>query len=254
VPEQDMPRLDAKSLRIHRLNFERQVSSYLRVLSSALSAFSGIAEKAEELTVSALEHLQSMDVNELIRSDFIDQPNDLVEMAEAAGSDYLLHQIALRQGIVNLFAVGLYHLFEQQIAFIYKLNVAPLEKRVNLRRFLDAAESWGIDPTKFASWHEIDELGNVANCVKHGEGPACERLRENWPALLGNAAHIDSAVVGLQMLGVSQPLFGENLYLPEQDLLRHGSAIKEFWKELECVAAERFVTGQRTEHGPTATN
>ena len=56
------------------------------------------------------------------------------------------------------------------------------------------------------------------------------------------------------MLGVSQPLFGENLYLTEQDVLRYGNAIKEFWKELECVAAERFVTEQRTEHGPTAAN
>ena len=72
MPEQDMPRLDAKSLRIHRLNFEGQVSSYLRVLSSALSAFSKIAEKAEELTVRTLEYLQSVDLNELIRSDFKD--------------------------------------------------------------------------------------------------------------------------------------------------------------------------------------
>ena len=92
-------------------------------------------------------------------------------MAETAGSDYLLHELALRQGIVNLFAVGLYHLFEQQIAFIYKLNMAPLEKQVNLPRLLDAAESWGIDATKFASRHDIDELANVANCVKHYRVP-----------------------------------------------------------------------------------
>ncbi len=230
--------LDARFLRFRRLDFQEQVSSYLHVLQSALSVFQGVVERAEEIKAKELEQVQSMDQSELIEQGFIDEPDDLIEMAISAGEDYLVHEISLRQGIVNLFAVGLYHLFEQQIAFIYKLNVAPLKRDVKVHKFVEAAKSWDIDVTSFASWREIEELGNVANCAKHGEGRACDKLRDSRPDLLGDAASIDHGTLGLHTLGVTQPLFGEHLRATEEDLARYGDGIKKFWKEFESVLGE----------------
>jgi hypothetical protein len=215
------------------------MSSYLRVLENAFSAFAAIEEKAEKLRMSELEQLQGVGAKELIDSGLIDEPDDVFRMAASAADDYLIHELDLRQGIVNLFAVGLCHLFEQHIAQAVKLGVIPIagkfERKFSWIKFKAAARKSGIILDKFDCYHDVTELRDVANCAKHGEGPACENLRKSCPRLLGEFAKINEDIVGLQMLGVTKPLFGEGLCVTHQDVVRYGNAIRQFWRELESA-------------------
>jgi hypothetical protein len=230
--------LSTSFLGLYVFECRSQVSSYLRILKHALSAFEGVTEKAHEIETKELEKLQSIPMSELIDGGLADEPDDLLRMAADAANDYLIHECSLMQGILNLFAVGLHHLLEQQMAFILKLGSVPLQLEADIGKFKNTAKEHCIDVESFASWREIEELRDVGNCAKHGEGRACDRLRNIRPELLGEAARIDHRSIGLHRLGVTQPLFGEHLCVTEKDLLRYGDSIKKFWQEFRAAVAQ----------------
>ena len=68
----------------------------------------------------------------------------------------------VRQGMVNLLAVGLYHLFEQQ----RKLTTSSRESAVG-----------------FKSAGKINELKMAANTIKHGKGDSAKQLARLRPDL-----------------------------------------------------------------------
>ena len=78
--------------------------------------------------------------------------------------------IGIRQGLLNLFAIALYHAFEQQIMLFHRKNVLQVEeenddKLFKMSEFQHRLEEFDIKITEFASWPKIDELRLLANAV-----------------------------------------------------------------------------------------
>lgn len=98
-----------------------------------------------------------------------------------------------------LYIVGIFHIFEQHmIDSFYQLGRQSLEnsltekneeknkneekKIIDLNDLIDMfRKAWSIDLDKLESWSKINELRWVSNCVKHGEGPSCEKLKKVKP-------------------------------------------------------------------------
>ena len=77
-------------------------------------AFEGIAEDAERATKAEYERLGAMPYGDQI------DMSDVAEMANDHGIAYYETMSGVRQGVLNVLAVGLYHLFEQQQLFFLR--------------------------------------------------------------------------------------------------------------------------------------
>jgi len=114
---------------------------------------------------------------------------DEATLAEWARDHAISHYMTLhgvRQGVVNLFGVGLWHRFEQQLATYarrglpYTFYPAPNPQFKDVQ---DALMDMGIDITALSSYEKVDELRLLANCEKHGDGPSCAQLAARRPNL-----------------------------------------------------------------------
>ena len=155
----------------------------------------------------------------------------------------------VRQGVLNLLAVGLHHLFEQQQLFFLRrelarddegaLRVAELERR--LARL-------GIDCRSFRSADKLYELWKAANAIKHGAGPAAKELAALRPDLFENPVlakyGLRNGVLGSGRAAVlasslSAPLAGDDLYISERDLADWCAAVVDYWEELSTMLDEQ---------------
>ena len=84
------------------------------VLEKVAPAFEGIAEDAERAADAEFERLGSMPYDD--QTDM----SDVAEMANDHGIAYYETMSGVRQGVLNVLAVGLYHLFEQQQLFFLR--------------------------------------------------------------------------------------------------------------------------------------
>jgi len=143
-----------------------------------------------------------------------------------------------RQGLLNLFAVGLYSLFEQEFAFWVRTALerfAELEpQKIHFDKLADmtrALARLGLDATHLSSWAEVDQLRLIANTVKHWEGPSCRKLRKVRADLFEPS---NNAVGHSEpRAAVSGPLGGGGLYLDPNELQRKVQAINNLWRDLE---------------------
>ena len=94
----------------------------------------------------------------------------------------------LRQGVLNLLAVGLHQLLEQQQVFFFQRELAKKEKErfgpTTLKERLLA--EYGIDSTSFGCAAKVYELRVAANAIKHGPGSSARTLAELRPDLFEN--------------------------------------------------------------------
>jgi hypothetical protein len=171
-----------------------------------------------------------------------DDPSTSAEAAHHRGLQRYLLLDGVRQGIVNLFATSLYHLFEQQLLLFlrreclepYEANDHRLFSVETLRRRLLER---GVNLGAFQSWGIVEEARLVANAVKYGEG----RSAKKWHLLRLDFFRKG----GLPGLGqwelrwdprVFQPLAGRDLYLKFQDVRAYMLGLMGFWNELsECI-------------------
>ncbi len=128
----------------------------------------------------------------------------------------------------NLYAVAIYHILEQHlITFFYrqagtKLGKTPTqmdnEKPPHLYNVITEIKgAWHIDLKNVSSWDAIDEIRRVANCVKHGDGPDCEKLKKS------HADWFDGEFI--------TPLSGDGLKLPNDYLEKAVGDIEKFLSE-----------------------
>ncbi len=167
-------------------------------------------------------------------------PAHLAESAHEAGIDHFLMMNDTRQSLINLFAVAIHHLVEQQMLFLLRRELLPIGREdehslIKLRVFLVRLTAADIDPRSLAGWTELEELRDIANAVKHAEGPAVATLRKRrpdlWlpPSLLDDAR--SSSVVGIGK--VYQPLSGHDIYVTPADLDRYFDGAEKFWHSLQ---------------------
>lgn len=192
-----------------------------------ISAFSDLHGDAEKAMDREMAQLNS--------AGFLIDPGEAAERAWAAGVDYYVAVDAVRQGVLNLMVAGLYHLLEQQAAYSLETalpqTAAPLNQEYALPRLAAMMLTQGIEIRKLPSWPTIEELGLIANTVKHGGGRSADRLRASKPELFKSV--VDDAIFPLLRADLPiRPLVGDGLTLTPEHFQRYADAVKIFWEEI----------------------
>lgn len=195
-----------------------------------LPSFESVGEEAENLQEEEYKQMTSCASEDA-------DPADLAEAAFNRGLDFYTTMMDMAQGIRNMFAAGLYHLFEQQLLLLHRRELLDFEEEndANLFSLNQAGKrlaSHGICIEEFHSWPKIRELRALANTIKHADGPACGELKNLRPDLFCRPDARELGLPYLPGLKVFQPLTGESIYVTDDAFNEYVEAVKEFWFEL----------------------
>lgn len=153
---------------------------------------------------------------------------DLAEQAHDSAITWYQTMRGVRQSLINLHAVGLRHLFEQQLFDL--VTHARLSERgdADFREDCKAVEELGVQLSDLPAWGKLEELRLLSNTIKHAEGRSSVELKELRPELF--VAPVVAELPFVRRPGPTiQPLAGEDVYLQEDELDVYCSAIGEFW-------------------------
>ena len=236
--------MDLRWTKTFETQFAPQLSAIVDALEKRLlPAFAEIDNEANAVAKEVWESASASATE-------YDDPADFAEAAEQAGMSHYFLLDGIRQGMLNLFAVALYHMFEQQVARFHRRELLNLydwennDSEFRMRVFKKRLNGdFGINITTFPSWETVDELRLVANTVKHAEGGSAKDLFERRPDLfkphksqlleksdqLWEELFPSSLQTGAQ---VSLPLAGEGLYISLQDVKNYRDAVLQFWGDL----------------------
>ena len=173
-------------------------------------------------------------------------PGDIAETATNAATAWHFNMKNILQGMKNLFAVGLRHTFEQQFTEYYRNEIHLLRRENEIdtipkfnviiaevdNKLKEAGEVYFKN---FNSWTTLEELGLVANVVKHAEGNSAERLRSINPNLFQHPFlknFTPSTTPAEHITSIFKPLYGEGVYITESDFKRYVEAMMDFWNEM----------------------
>ena len=215
-------RIDSVSVSYFKTFFVPQIASVLDILETRLLPNLSKETLEAEADAKADESWEHQPASEWT------DPANLAEQATEAGLAHYELMHGLRQGMINLVAVALYHLFEQQLKDAFGIE-RDEEIRELLSAFVDQRLCSAAVNTK------IKELREVANTVKHGKGRAFKELFEWRPDMFVNPL--------LRKLGDSdppydvQPLIGEGLYVRLEHLREYRDSLKGFWMHLSAQAS-----------------
>lgn len=195
-------------------------------------SFSHIEQESE-----AAREAERIRLNPLVGPDT--DPGDIAEAIHEAGIYYYIMRDKAKQAVINLFAVALHHLVEQQLLVLLRHELLPKSDEDDYRllkrkELISAFASRSIDLSTFDSWAKIEELRLLANTVKHADGDSADELADLRPDLFTPPIMKDdesSPLYGL-VRRVFTPLAGNDLYLTEQDLTGYFSNAVDFWLEL----------------------
>lgn len=179
-----------------------------------------------------------------------DYSGDGYEQAEFAfdvGLSFYQNITAMYQGTLNLFAAGLFHVIEQQLADLTRdgaIGIAGSDTK------LEKVTGWyklhfRTDLTQFPSWSLIHEVRLVANTTKHAEGSAAKQLRTIHPELFQSPLLRKlNPKTPVCHTPLHLPLGGDGLYVTEDDFRRyHKAAVELFdWlvEHFQNHAAQRY--------------
>lgn len=204
------------------------------VLGDILPGFQNLDQRAEEVSEQEFQRLGAHPGGE-------DWGGDMADLAEAAQEQGLVFyetMRGLRQATLNLFAAGLFHLVEQELADLCSdpafRGFEPSDTKLSVLTEW-CARNFGIDLTNFGNWITIDELRLVANAVKHAEGSSAMALRTKRPTIfedpdLPSLGKPTTAAVARR---VRLPLAGDGLYVTEAMLREYAARTTGF---LEAIA------------------
>lgn len=188
-----------------------------------------------------------------------EDPSEFAEIAEQAGVSHYILLKGIRQGILNLFSIALYHAFEQQIMLFFRKEImSPKEERdsellnsrdfkelhktgispsshsgmLKVEKFKHRLEEMGIKIEEFLSWLKVKELNLLANTVKHGEGSSAQQLKSLRPDLFKNPDLHELGLSSESNPKVFLPLAGEDVYVSLEDIQQYKDALCNFWQEL----------------------
>ena len=202
-----------------------------------IPTFSSVNDEAKDKTEKEWERLNQ----ECIDPD--GDSSDIAEWAENVGINYYLNMLNMQQSLNNMFAMTLYHIFEQHMMEFHRREVLEHQQRNDNRNFKqkifkDALKAIGINIESFSSWKVIEELRHLANTVKHADGNSSEKLYELNKDLF-NCDFIknsdDFSFLCNTKPSVYKPLTGDDLYVRIPDIQRYCDALKLFWVQLSIA-------------------
>jgi hypothetical protein len=200
-----------------------------------LPPFNNLESEADKISKEEYERLCNLP------SDGNSDLCDLADSANGKGQIWYSTMTGVRQSVINLYAVGLRHLFEQHLFDLLCILDVATRRKADYRKDKDILDK-AIKITNFRSWTSLEELRLVCNTVKHAEGDSSKDLKIKRPDLFLNPllsgqfdGYPDVALwwdkMSLRTV-VRQPLMGENFYLQESDIKNYSIAIEDFWNEL----------------------
>ena len=165
--------------------------------------------------------------------------NDLAEMAQEQAIDYYRIMSNMKHGLIGLFTLGLFHLFEQQIFLFYNraiLKYGEERARISLgewEKLKSRLKDEGTDLNSLELFRKIEILRFVANVMKHAEGWSADKLKEIKPDYFKP----DKGILSLEIpscveIEVELPLTGEDIKIPLDDFNQYCEDVKAFWREL----------------------
>jgi hypothetical protein len=127
-----------------------------------LPTFANIEKEAEEKTESEWERFGHENFPDHIDS------SDIAEWAQDAGIDHYMNMRSMKQALVNMFAMTLYHVFEQQLMEFHRREILCFTKANDKKYFnqtclISHLKESDVDIESFDSWKTINELRNLAN-------------------------------------------------------------------------------------------
>ncbi|HAF12795.1 MAG TPA: hypothetical protein DCK93_02855 [Blastocatellia bacterium] len=160
-------------------------------------------------------------------------PGMAAEAAHDAGVCHYIAMVDAKQGLLNLFAVALHHLVEQQ-QFVVLRQEFDARAPWTLCEFVKRLDASAIKVKKFSSWDDITELRKVANTAKHAEGKSAEWLRNHRPEIFTpTCLRAEAQLMQRPNRWLFQPLSGQDLFVTADDLRRYFRAAESFWLEFE---------------------
>lgn len=184
---------------------------------------SQLQKMAEDVQHEAYTELMSRPVGEDYSGDGSEEAEDAFNISLT----FYQNISGMYQGTLNLFAAGLFHVIEQQLADLTRDGAieeeAPDSKIGEVVKWYK--QHFQLDLTQFPSWAVIDELRLVANTTKHGEGDAEKKLRSVHPELFQNplVRQVDPNTPVFPM-PVNLPLGGDGLYVTTDDFRTYHKA------------------------------
>jgi hypothetical protein len=195
-----------------------------------LPTFGNLGEEAEQLE-------QEM----MVRMDYSEHtdPAALVDQARDEAITFFQRMESIQQGLINMFAVGLWHTLEQKLLLMHRRELlAPNEEGNSALWSLDEIkkrlEAAGIDIETFPSWLCVDELRLLSNTVKHAEGYSCAELKVRNPDLFvppadpGDVTPLDWLRDAYIKRPVYETILGESLYVSREQYSKYVEAVHAF--------------------------
>ena len=149
----------------------------------------------------------------------------------------------IQQGVINLHAVGLRHLYEQNFSELVMRLLEEREREANYQadeKFL--AKINEIKFKEFRSWVKLEELKYVCNAVKHAAGRSAIELGKIRPDLFESPQLLykwceirPNSEFSTKPFPVRNPLAGQDIYPTEKDIKDYSLAIEDFWNEFISV-------------------
>ena len=213
--------------RYFRENFMPEIDIFAGRIHHALPSDEEVTEAANAAETASIER----------QSEFANDdtdPADLYERAHEQGSEVYSTVVHIRQGLVNLFAVGLFHLFEQQLFVFYRRALHTGQKvRLSIETVQSKLKDYDVDITQLKRWSDIALLRLVANCAKHSEGSerdSCAKLRAIKPEFF--RSKLFGVESDWEYPESDQPLAGGGLFIQTEEFDYFASAVNLFWLEL----------------------
>jgi hypothetical protein len=219
------------------------------VLRDVLPAFSKLVERANEVADAEYQRLGSMPVNE----DSVGDMSAAAEAAEEKGQVFYNTMAALRQTTLNLFAAGMFHLVEQQLADLCVDGSFEVPEPTDTK--LSVVADWyrryfNLDLTSLPLWPKIDELRLIANAVKHAEGGAAQRLRKLRPELFKDPSLRElfaAFPIMHKPISLRLPLAGDDFYVTDERFSEYSEAANGLFDSLagyfEAHAEDLYPVG-----------
>lgn len=211
------------------------------VFEKVIPAFANIADEADAFANAEFERLGAMSATD----HFFDM-RDVAEWANEAGINYSQTMTDVRQGMLNVLAIGLHHLLEQQQRYFLSREALPRGQKPS--SWDERLRAYGIEVREFPCASRMRELRAAANALKHASAEANQDLVSMRPDLfvsphlarLGTSP--EHRLLSAQALsrGATMPMSGEHVYVQENDLADWCAAVVDYWQTLSKTLTDAY--------------